>query len=166
MTARECPDGDSQKLQHQAPSTEQLLYNRLILPSYTVKRMAEGVACLPLWGSRSVCMWHGFGFGKHLLYFFFHIFIVHKKVHSSSNSNNFSDKTPPGHVATCPPSIFYSGGDSVATCHDGALHTRGMGHMTQVGALSRTGLSPYHTRSGGMIRNWAEHHLGTELKNF
>ena len=99
-------------------------------------------------------------------FFFYHIFIVHKKVHSSSNSNSFSDKTPTGHVATCPPSIFYSGGDSVATCHDGALNTRGMGHMTQVGALSRSGLSPYHTGSGGMIRNWAEHHLGTKLKNF
>ena len=69
-------------------------------------------------------------------------------------------------MATCPPSIFYSSGDSVATCHAGALNTRGMGHMTQVGALSRTGLSPYHTRSDGMIRKWAEHHLGTKLKKF
>ena len=33
----ECPDCDSQKVQHQAPSTEQLLYSRLVLPPYTVK---------------------------------------------------------------------------------------------------------------------------------
>ena len=29
-----------------------------------------------------------------LVCFFYHIFIVHKKVHSSSNSNSFSDKRP------------------------------------------------------------------------
>ena len=37
VTARECPHCDSQKVQHQAPSTEQLLYSRLVLPPYTVK---------------------------------------------------------------------------------------------------------------------------------
>ena len=58
--------------------------------------------------------------------------IVHKKVHTFGNSNSFfSDKTPPQHVATCRPSIFYFGGDSVATCHDSALHARGMGHIIQ-----------------------------------
>ena len=37
VTARECPDCDSQEVQHQAPSTEQLLYSRLVLPPYTVR---------------------------------------------------------------------------------------------------------------------------------
>ena len=102
-----------------------------------------------------------------LIFFFYHIFIVHKKVHSSSNSNSFLIRH---HQGMWPPALqpyfFFSGGDSVATCHDGALNTRGMGHMAQAGAPPGTGLSPYHTRSGGMIRNWAEHQLGTKLKNF
>ena len=33
LAARKCPDCDSQKVQHQAPSTEQLLYSRLVPPS-------------------------------------------------------------------------------------------------------------------------------------
>ena len=59
-----------------------------------------------------------------------------------SSDGYFSDKTPPRHVAICPTLLFYSGGDSVAICHDGALHTRGVGHMTQTGALSRMDLFP------------------------
>ena len=90
-------------------------------------------------------------------FFFIFLMSIKRYVHSISNSNSFSDKTPPQHVAIYPPSIFYSGGDSVFTCHDGALYTRGMDHMTQAGALSRTDLSPWYTRSGtGQRTTWSQ----------